>query len=146
MERQIQKFYANWSSSVLAFCCALPGEGSEAERVVVDAFQAYLSRGLDLDFAGLPTFLFIFAIDAAKRTAIPKATERAEARRLEDAVVLLPWRERTVFALRSVMGLDDMTTSESVEIPVQEVRKVWMNAMFRLRELLPKDFLSGRKT
>jgi len=38
-----------------------------------------------------------------------------------------------------------MTISEIVEIPVQEVRRVWMNALIRLRELLPKDVLQGRK-
>ena len=56
-----------------------------------------------------------------------------------------PWKERAVFALRGTMDLDDMTISEIVEVPVQEIRKFWMNALFRLRELLPKDFLQGRK-
>jgi DNA-directed RNA polymerase specialized sigma24 family protein len=146
MERQIEKFYAAWSPSLLAFCCLLLGEGSDAERTVVEAFQAYLGRGLDLDFGRLPAFLFIFAIDAAKRAAFPATPETAEARRLQDAVVLLPWRERAVFALRSTMGLDDMVVGEIVEIPVQEVRRIWMRALFRLRELLPKDFSPGRKT
>jgi hypothetical protein len=44
----------------------LLGEGSEAEQTTVEAFHAYLSRGLDLDVSGLPAFLFLFAIDAAK--------------------------------------------------------------------------------
>jgi hypothetical protein len=44
------------------------------------------------------------------------------------------------------MGLDDMAVGEIVEIPVQEVRRIWMSAVFRLRELLPKDFSPGRKT
>jgi|SRR5579885_2505414 len=145
-ERQIEKFYAAWSPRLLAFCCLLLGEGSDAERTVVEAFQAYLSRGLDLDFVGPPAFLFIFAMDAAKRAAIPATPEPAEARRLQDAVVLLPWRERAVFALRSAMGLDDMVVGEIAEIPVQEVRRIWMSAMFRLRKLLPKDFFPGRKT
>lgn len=146
MERQIEKFYATWSPQVLAFCCLLLGEGSEAERTTVEAFQAYLSRGLDLDFGACPTFLFIFAIDAVKRAAMPAKPESAEARRLQDAVVLLPWRERAVFALRSVMRLDDMVISEIAEVPFREVPRIWMNALSRLRELLHKDFFSGRKT
>ena len=73
MERQIEKFYAAWSPRVLAFCCLLLSEGSEAERTTVEAFQAYLSRGLDLDFVACPTFLFIFAMDAVKREGAPAA-------------------------------------------------------------------------
>ena len=144
-EKQIEKFYAKWSPALLAFCCVLLGEGSEAEQTTVEAFHAYLSRGLDLDVSGLPAFLFLFAIDAAKRATLP-ATERVEpVRRLEEAVVLLPLKERSVFALREVMGADDMVVSEITEIPVREVQRVWMNALLRLRQLLHKDFFSGRK-
>jgi hypothetical protein len=146
MEQQIEKFYAAWSPSVLAFCCLLLGEGTEAERSSVEAFHAYLSRGLDLDVASLPSLLFMFALDAAKRAAVPMTPESTEARRLQDAVVLLPWRERSVFALRSVLRLDDIVISEIVEVPIREVRGVWMKALLRLRQLLHKDFFSGRKT
>ncbi len=146
LEQQIEKFYAAWSPSLLAFCCLLLGEGTEAERSSVEAFHAYLSRGLDLDIVRLPSLLFVFALDAAKKAAIPMTPETAEARRLQDAVILLPWRERSVFALRSALRLDDMVISEIAEIPIQEVRRIWMNALFRLRKLLHKDFFSGRKT
>ncbi len=144
MERQIEKFYAKWSPAVLAFCCLLLGEGADAERSAVEGFQAYLSRGLDLDLVQLPTLLFLFALDAAKRMAVATPAVTTGVRRLQDAVVVLAWRERAVFGLRSAMGLDDMTISEIVEIPIQEVRRVWMNALFGLRELLNKDFFSRR--
>ena len=144
-EKQIEKFYAKWSPALLAFCCLLLGEGSEAEQTTVEAFHAYLSRGLDLDVSGLPAFLFLFAIDAAKRTTVPGTARVEPVRRLEQAVVLLPLKERSVFALRSVVHLDDMAISEVVEIPVREVQRVWMSALLRLRQLLHKDFFSGRK-
>jgi len=32
MEKQIQKSYGKWGPGVLAFCCLLLGEGSDAER------------------------------------------------------------------------------------------------------------------
>jgi len=143
-ERQIEKFYAKWSPAVLAFCCLLLGEGADAERSAVEGFQAYLSRGLDLDLVQLPTLLFLFALDAAKRTAVATPARASEPRRLQDAVVVLPWRERAVFGLRSAIGLDDMTISEIVEIPIREVQGIWMKALFRLRELLNKEFFSGR--
>lgn len=145
LEKQIEKFYAAWSPRVLALCCLLLGERTEAERTCVEAFQAYMSRGLDLDVVQLPSLLFVFALDAAKRAVLRETPPVQEVRGLEEGVVALPWKERSVFALRSVMRLDDMAISEIVEIPVREVQKAWMNALFRLRELLHKDFFSGRR-
>lgn len=145
-ERKVEKFYAAWSPSVLALCCLLVGEGAEAERTTAEAFQAYLSRGLELDVWQLPALLLTYALDAAKRNAPATPLETNETPRLQEAVVLLPWKERAVFALRSAMGFDDMSISEVVEIPIQEVRRIWMKALFRLRELLPKEFFQGRKT
>ena len=144
MEKQTQKFYGTWSPGVLAFCCLLLGEGSDAEGSAVEAFQAYLSRGLDLEFVQLPTLLFLFALEAAKRSAAATPVVTSGVRRLQDGVALLPWKERAVFSLRSVMSLDDMTISEIVEIPIREVRRIWMNSLVRLRELLPRDFFPGR--
>jgi len=92
MEKQIQKFYGKCSPGVLAFCCLLLGEGSDAERSAVEAFQAYLSRGLDLEFAQLPTLLFLFALEAAKRSAVGTPAVTSGVRRMQDGVALLPWK------------------------------------------------------
>jgi DNA-directed RNA polymerase specialized sigma24 family protein len=146
IERKIEKFYAAWSPSVLALCFLLAGEGADAERTTGQAFHAYLSRGLELDVWQLPALLLIYALDAAKRNAPATPLEAKETPRLQEAIVLLPWKERAVFALRSAMGFEDMTIGEVVEIPVQEVLRIWMKALFRLRELLPKEFFQGRKT
>jgi hypothetical protein len=143
MEQKLKKFYTAWSPAVLAFACLLLGEGLDAERTTVDAFQAYVSRGLELDVLQLPVLLLIYALDAARKTIAPATSNGPY--RLQEAIVSLPWKERAVFALRGALGQDDMTISEIVEIPVQEVRKVWMNALIRLRELLPKDVLQRRK-
>ena len=144
MEKQIQKFYRKWSPGVLAFCCLLLGEGSNAERSAVEAFQAYLSRGLELEFVQLPTLLFLFALEAAKGSAAATPMASIGVSRLQDGVALLPRKERAVFSLRSAMDLDDLTISEIVEIPIREVRRIWMNSLVRLRELLPRDFSPGR--
>ena len=130
---------------MLALCCLLVGEGADAERTTGEAFHAYLSRGLELDVWQLPALLLIYALDAAKRNAPATPLEAKETPRLHEAIVLLPWKD-AVFALRSAMGFDDMSISEVVEIPVQEVRRIWMKALFRLRELLPKECFQGRKT
>jgi hypothetical protein len=141
-EKQIEKFYAQWSLSVLAFCCALLGTGSDAEKTTVEAFQGYLSRELDLDFVQVPALLFIFANEAARKLALPPPAESTEA--LQDAVVFLPWKKRAVFALRGPLGFEDGLVSEIVEIPIREVRRMWIRSLFRLRTLLPRDFFPGR--
>ena len=131
---------------MLALCCLLVGEGADAERTTAEAFQAYVSRGSELDVWQLPALLLICALDAAKRNVPATPLETRQTHGLQEAIVLLPWKERAVFALRSAMGFDDMTISEVVEIPTQEVRRIWMKALFRLRDLLPKEFFQGRKT
>jgi len=141
-EKQIKKFYAKWSPSVLAFCCVLLGNGSDAEKMAVEAFQGYLGRDLDLDFVKVPALLFIFAIEAARKLALPRHAGSIEA--LQDAVVFLPWKERGVFALRGPLGFEDGLVSEIVEIPIREVSRMWISSLFCLRTLLPTDFFSGR--
>lgn len=51
-----------------------------------------------------------------------------------------------MFVLRSVLGLDDTVISEIVEVPIREVQGIWIKALYRLQELLNKDFFFGRKT
>jgi hypothetical protein len=142
MEKQIQKFYARWSPSVLAFWCVLLGEGLAAESTTVEAFQAYLGRSLDLEFAQVPALLFILAIDAARKSTVPIRAGSIDV--LQDAVLFLPWKERAVFALRGTLGFEDALVGEIVEIPIREVRCMWIGAVFRLRSLLRKEFFAGR--
>ena len=146
IERQIQNFYTKWSPSVLAFCCLILGAGADAERTAVEAFHDYLSRGLDPDLVQLPSLLFVFALDAVKKVPATSPQTNTNVHRLEKALILLPWRERSVFVLRSVLRLEDMAISEIVEMPIQEVQSIWLKALFRLRGLVGKDFFSGRRT
>ena len=128
LERKIKKFYLAWSPTVLAFACLLLGEGVDAERTTVEVFQAYVSRGLDLDVLQLPALPLIYALDAARKTLPPAVSGRP--RRMEETVILLPWKERAVFRVtrcdgsrrhdhqrdcgdsrsRSSEGLDECTT------------------------------------
>jgi DNA-directed RNA polymerase specialized sigma24 family protein len=144
MEKHIQKFYAKWSSRGPALCRLLLGDDAGAERTCAEAFHGYLTRGLDVDLVRLPPMLLTFAIDVAKTQEVPATAATRETRTLADAVVFLPWQERAVFLLSNVMGLQDLLVGEIVEIPAQEVRRMGMSALFRLRELLPKDFFLRR--
>jgi DNA-directed RNA polymerase specialized sigma24 family protein len=118
------------------------GSGTDDGRSVSGVFEPRLGTRR-LAIAGTSSHLrpgFGKTKCAADATRSKGNTQAAE------AVAFLPWKERAVFALRSMLGFDDMTTSEVVEIPIQEVRSTWMKALFRLRELLPKEFFKGRKT
>lgn len=143
-EKRMRKFYMRWSPLLLAFCQLLLEQDADAERSVLEAFQAYASHGLEFDLVLLPALLFTFALDSAKKGRIPMRTQTTEIKTLRHALVQLPWKERAVFALRSVMGLEEELVGEIVEIPMQEVRRIWMKALLQMREVLPREFFLRR--
>jgi hypothetical protein len=139
-EKRIRKFYARWSPPLLAFCQLLVDQDADAERSVIEAFQTYASHGLDFDLLVLPALLFTVALDSVKKGEIPIQGKSTGTKTLREALVRLPWKERAVFVLRSVLGLEEELVGEIVEIPMQEVRRIWMKALLKLREVLPREF------
>lgn len=129
----------------MAFCQLLVDQDADAERSVIEAFQAYASLGLDFDLMVLPALLFTFALDGAKKREISVQAKSPGTKTLRQALVQLPWKERAVFALRSVLGFEEELVGEIVEVPMQEVRRIWMKALLQLRKALPKEFFPRRQ-
>ena len=103
-----------------------------------------MSLDLELVLTRVPAFLFMFALDHAKSVNGSVVTGSAKPSNLKEALLLLPFRERSVFVLRSVLQMDEALVGEIVEIPLREVRKVWMKALSRIRDVLPSDFFRGK--
>jgi hypothetical protein len=82
-EKRIRKFYARWSPPLLAFCQLLVDQDADAERSVIEAFQAYASHGLDFDLLVLPALLFTFALDSVKKGEFPFRGKAQEPKRSE---------------------------------------------------------------
>ncbi len=143
-KRGVHRFYQRWSPRVFAFCRLLFGDEAEAGKAVKEAFHAYFERDLPLDWAGLPTFLFVFALDGAKNR-VQERTGTAEGLQFEEALLFLPIRDRAVFILRNVMDLEEVVVGEIVEIPAHEVRKRWMRSLMRMRELQAKDYFKEQR-
>lgn len=115
------------------------GDQGEAEKATEEAFHAYVERDLTLEWAGIPAFLFMCALDRAKNPALER-TAAPHALRLEDAIFSLPVKDRAVFILRNIMELEKFVVGEIAEIAVNEVRRIWMRSLRCVRELLTKDY------
>lgn len=142
-KRSVRRFYKQWSPKVFAFCQLLFTDQAEAEKATAWAFHAYVERDLPLEWAGIPAFLFMFALDHARNGA-PQGTTAPQALRLEDAILALPVKDRAVFILRNVMDFEEFVVGEIAEIPVNEVRRRWMRSLRCVREWLPKDYFKER--
>lgn len=131
----IEGFYQRWSPLALAFARHLFGDERQAELALEQAFQGYVERELPLDEPGTPAFLFVFVLDRARRDATERIPTTNNAT-LPEALLGLPLLERAVFILRSVMDWDEWLVGEIVELPIQEVRRRWLEALKRLRALM----------
>lgn len=143
-ETDIHDFYRRWSPQVCAFCRLFLGDPSRAEEATARAFLAYVERDLDLDFGELPDDLLRFAWEAGKHYDETRPSLVANGRDLGKAILLLPFEERAVFILRSVMGMDELDVGTVLDFPLQKVRETWMRALLELRRLLPTSFFGDR--
>jgi len=136
--QSIEGFYKRWSPQAFAFARHLFGDGNRAERALQEAFHTYIEWELPLDEADPPAFLFLFVLDYARKDA-PEQTSTKQHLALPEALLSIPATERAVFILQAVMGWDDLLVGETVELPVQEVRKHMMKALRALRALMSKS-------
>lgn len=143
-EKELREFYTKWSPLVFRVCRLFLGNDAEAEKATEAGFLTYFERELDLDRVALPILLLIFALEAGKRYCASIAKRPDPPTELGEAILLLPCDERAVFILRNVVGLDELTVGEIVELPIPEVRKRWFQSLMHLRELMPKESLKER--
>lgn len=143
-EKEVHKFYAKWGPKLCGFCRLLLGDDAQAEKAMEQGFLDYVTRDLEVDCDGMPTLLFTFALDAARKSWSSNGEAPVKTNQLNQAILSLPIAERAVFILRSVMGLDEEVVGEIVEIPFQDVRKRWMGSLRHIRTLLSEDFFKER--
>lgn len=61
---------------------------------------------------------------------------------LESCILRLDCRYRSVFIMRNVLGMSWPGLASAMGSAVDEVRQIWLEGMFRMRELLPRDFFN----
>src|SRR5581483_1021536 len=59
---------------------------------------------------------------------------------LEKSILRLDCKQRAVFIMRNVLGMTWTGVATAMNLSAEEVRQLWLKGMFRVRELLPRDF------
>jgi RNA polymerase primary sigma factor len=83
-----------------------------------------------------------FVVDAAAADPEAEVVHRAESRRVDDAVVRLPARERTIVAQHFGIGCETQTLADvasKLHLSEQRTRTLELRALYDLRELLEDD-------
>lgn len=137
---EIEAFYKRWGPDVFVFCRLFLGDVRQAEAVSSKAFLDFYRQSSGLPTTGeIPARLVGFAFRAMQPcqngpTAPPQNGS------LEDCILQLDCRQRSVFISRNVLGMTWPGIATATDFPLEEVRKFWLSGMLRVRELLPRDF------
>ena len=130
-----QEFYARWGPSVFTYCRLYLGNRDQAEIATEEAFLRFLSQSPDLGGDRLSLALVRCACEAAGRRCVPPFSGSVEVEELTDALPLLPCEERSVFILRSVLGLRAEVVAVAMLRTPQQVNQIWIESLLRIRKL-----------
>ena len=139
---EAEEFCNRWKKDVFAFCRMLLGDGAAAEQVACEALVAcYHEPALRTSPPReiLPRLLNR-AVRATKECRNGRLQYSPSASRLEQAIQQLPPTERAIVIMRNLMRLDWEGLSLGTDLSRTEAHKVWVRAIFRLNELLQRDF------
>jgi DNA-directed RNA polymerase specialized sigma24 family protein len=139
-EKQVRDFYRRWNKQVFAFCRLFLGDEERGQKAAREAFLAYFRQRLSLASDQLPMDLFRCALGVVRDQCALADPHKAADETLEHAILLLPCEQRAVFILRNVLNVDTVAVADVTRLPVEQVRRLWMESMLAIRELLPRDF------
>ena len=133
----VRAFYDRWSKTVYRFCHLFVGDTDLAEKATEAAFLNYYRARTVLDLEVVPILLLRQALQAVRpaggRNGIPVQD-------LRTAILCLPFEERSVFILRSVLDFDFGKIAEVTACKEEQVKRTWVQGIVHLREYLPRDF------
>ena len=139
--RRVEAFYQRWSSDVFVFCRLFLGDEREAERMVSRAFLDFYRESSVLPLGdGLPAHLIGFAYRAMQPCRPVPAQSLGGS--LEKCLAYLDSRQRAVFIARNVLGVAWPSVAVATGLVIEEVKKLWLAGMLKVRDLLPRDFFN----
>lgn len=137
--RRVEAFYRRWSSDVFVFCRLFLGDEREAERMLSRAFLDFYRESPALPLAdGLPAHLIGFAYRAMQPSRPVSAQSFGGS--LEECLAYLDSSQRAVFIARNVLGMAWPSVAVATGLVIEEVKKLWLTGMLKVRDLLPRDF------
>ena len=137
----VRAFYDRWSKTVFLFCQLFVGDKDRAENATEAAFLKYYRAGPALDLDVVPVPLLRQALQAVRPASGPNGIAVQD---LRTAIPCLPFEERSVFILRSVLDFDFGKIAEVTAGREEQVKRAWVQGLVHLREYLPRDFFKER--
>ena len=133
----IRAFYERWSTIIFRFCELFVGHRDRAEKATEVAFLTYYRGGAVLDMEHVPVPLLRHALEAARSAA---GSQENPAQDLRSAILRLPFEERSIFILRSVLDFDFGRIADVTGSNAEQVKRTWVQGLLHLREFLPREF------
>ena len=94
-----------------------------------------------MDLQVMPSALLRYALEAA-RSAVDRPGGPVQD--LRSAILHLPFEERSVFILRSVLDFDFGNIAVVTGCGEAQVKRIWFQSLMQLREFLPVMFFKER--
>jgi len=138
-QKEVRAFYERWKVHMFTFCRLFLGDEKRAHDVAPEAFLAYLREGRPLERTQLPDSLLRCVLESAKHQCAPGRLPQADGKALDRALLSLPCEQRAVFILRSVLAVPDASIASATGFSPERVRKLWVQGLFQLRNLLPEN-------
>jgi DNA-directed RNA polymerase specialized sigma24 family protein len=138
----VRHFYDRWGPMVLRYCQLYLGDLEQAESATGEAFVGLLKGALDPKDEKLPIGLLQLAVEASRRRCAA-VDQRNGPQGLESCIRLLPCEQRCVFLLRGTFSLTADEVAEITNTTVDEVNRLWFEALLSLRGLWLKKSLQG---
>ncbi len=133
----IRAFYDRWSRTVFRFCQLFVGDKDCAEKATEVAFLNYYRAMPVLDVEVVPVPLLRQALHAVRSAC---GSNGSPVQDLRTAILCLPFEERSVFILRSVLDFDFGKIAEVTACKEEQVKRTWVQGLVHLKEYLPRDF------
>jgi DNA-directed RNA polymerase specialized sigma24 family protein len=133
-QTDVRRFYDRWGPTVLRYCQLYLGDLEQAESATQEAFVGFFKGTLDLKSDKLPIGLMQLAVAASRSRSLTPG-ERNGAEGLEACVGLLPHPQRSVFLMRGTFNLTASEVAAITDTTVNEVSKLWIEALLNLRRL-----------
>ena len=141
-ETDLREFYNRWGSTVLRYCQLYLGDVEQAESATREAFVGLFIGSFELEDDKLPIGLMRLAVMACRSRCLPLAVGDVP-EGLESAVRRLPCEQRCVFLMKGTFGLAASEVAEIMNTTVNDVKKVWLEALLSLRRLWLKKSWQG---
>ena len=145
---EVKAFYDRWNASVFRFCYLFLGNKDLASECTREAFLNYLREKPVFPTSALPPRLMSFALAAVRRGSTLDSRASRPNQICPENVLCIPSDQRTVFIMRSMLGMSDSSVASATGLPMERLRGLWRRSLFNLREILPREFfervISGR--